>query len=176
MLTHNMICYRLVANRVLKAAGIKKTFPEKETPTVNMIESDTNQRKFERFSAKSGTIVAIRPIPELLGEMIDIGFGGLSFRYIQAETTPQESAELIILLPNRTFFLDKIPCKPVSDIPLYSENSFSSLPMRRCSIAFGPLIPSQQTQLEHFILNYTVPRYHTSSMPLNHLHLVQSRS
>jgi len=131
-----------------------------------MIEIDSNKRKFERFKAKSGSIVAIRPIPELLGEMIDIGFGGLSFRYIQSEITPQDSAELIILLPKRTFFMDKIPCRPVSDIQLYSDNSFSTLPMRRCSIAFGPLSTSQQSQLEHFILNYTLPRYNQQTLTM----------
>jgi hypothetical protein len=121
-----------------------------------MQESVTNRRQFERFTAISGAIVAIRPIPELLGEMIDIGLGGLSFRYIQSEVTPQDTAELLILLPNRSFLLDRIPCRPVSDTQLFSDNSFSSLTMRRCSIAFGHLSPNQHSRLEHFILNYTL--------------------
>ena len=124
---------------------------------IKMLGANPDKRKFDRFEAKSGTIVAIRPIPELLGELIDIGFGGLSFKYIQSEITPQESAELIILLPNRTFFLDRIPCRPVSDIQLHSDNSFSSLPMRRCSLAFGPLETFQLAQLEHFIRHHTLP-------------------
>lgn len=125
-----------------------------------MQKTETNRRQFERFTAKSGAIVAIRPIPELLGEMIDIGLGGLSFRYIQSDVTPQDTAELVILLPNRSFFLDRIPCRPVSDTQLFYDNSFSSLPMRRCSIAFGHLNPHQHSRVEHFILNYTLPHSH----------------
>lgn len=141
-----------------------------------MLGANPDKRKFDRFEAKSGTIVAIRPIPELLGELIDIGFGGLSFKYIQSEVTPQDSAELIILLPNRTFFLDKIPCRPVSDIQLYSDNSFSSLPMRRCSLAFGPLSVNQLAHLEHCILNHTLPRYQHPSVSLTHPAVLNTQS
>ena len=130
-----------------------------------MKNADLNRRKLERFPAKSGAIVALRPTPEILGEMIDIGLGGLSFRYIQADVRPQDTAELVILLPNRKFCLDRIPCRPVSDIQRFSDNSFSSLPMRRCSIAFGPLSMQQQNQLEQFILEHTLPSVRHRSTP-----------
>jgi hypothetical protein len=130
-----------------------------------MKNPDFNRRRQHRLSAKSGAIVAIRPIPELLGEMIDIGLGGLAFRYIQSDVTPQDTAELVILLPNRKFCLDRIPCRPVSDIPLFSDNSFSSLPMRRCSIAFGHLSVHQQLELERFILEHTQPFASQRSTP-----------
>lgn len=110
-----------------------------------------DQRKFARYSARQGTIVALQPNAEILGQMIDISLRGLSFRYIDTGTPDDNASELVILMPKPRFYLDRLPFRSVADFELPNEFSFSTIPVRRKCISFKPLNPTQQTKLEDFI-------------------------
>ena len=121
-------------------------------------------RKYERYSAREGAIVALKPQANILGQMIDIGMGGLSFRYIECHEPPGYSDELVILMASQHFFLDKVPFKAVSDIEIENNISFSSIKMRRCSVEFGHLNLQQAASIENFILKHTAT---TANQPFN---------
>ena len=114
--------------------------------------STFEKRRQVRYEAMDGAIVALNPKAEILGQMIDIGLGGLSFRYIESVTDPAPSTELVILLNKPRFFMDRIPYRMVTDHELPNEFIFSAVPVRRMGVEFGDLTEAQRAQLEDFIL------------------------
>ena len=84
--------------------------------------------------------------------MIDIGLGGLSFRYIDTDIDPSPSDDLLILLNKPRFYLDHLPYQLVTDNHLPNEFIFSAVTVRRMGVEFGDLTATQRTQLEDFIL------------------------
>ena len=114
--------------------------------------STLEKRKHLRYPALDGVIVALNPKAEILGQMIDIGLGGLSFRYIDTEVESPPSHELLILLNKPRFYLENIPFRTVTDHELPNEFIFSAVSVRRMGVAFGDLTTAQRTQLEDFIL------------------------
>jgi hypothetical protein len=121
-------------------------------------------RKYERYSAREGAIVALKPQSNILGQMIDIGMGGLSFRYIESQEPPGDSKELVILVASQNFFLDKVPFITVSDIEIENNISFSSIQMRRCSVEFVGLNLEQAASIQNFIMKHTAV---STTQPLN---------
>ena len=117
-------------------------------PAPSIIE----KRRHLRYPALDGVIVALNPKAEILGQMIDIGLGGLSFRYIDTEVAAPPSDELLILLNKPRFYLENLPFRTVTDFELPNEFIFSTVSIRRMGIAFGDLTSKQRTQLEDFIL------------------------
>ncbi|MBW2409181.1 MAG: PilZ domain-containing protein [Deltaproteobacteria bacterium] len=113
------------------------------------------QRRYDRYAAQEGAIVALRPQSYIVGQMIDIGMGGLSFGYIEVAKSPECPSELIILVTNLSFCLDRISFKTVSDIKLENDISFSSIQMRRRSVEFVNLSYRQAALIQEFILDHT---------------------
>ena len=91
-----------------------------------------------------------------LGQIIDISPQGLSFRYTVTGTQANEAFELDIFLAGDGFYLEKIPFKTVSDRKLPKKVYNGHLPMRRCGVQFGQLMPIQMAQLKHFIQTHTI--------------------
>lgn len=59
------------------------------------------RRKHKRFHVQDGAFAVLRPhYAELLGQIIDISRGGVSFRYIASEELSNGSFKLDILLGN----------------------------------------------------------------------------
>ena len=114
--------------------------------------SSHEKRQHMRYPALDGAIVALNPKAEILGQIIDIGLGGLSFRYIDTEVETPPSQELLILLNKPRFFLENLPYRTVTDTELPNEFIFSAVSVRRMGVEFGNLTASQRTQLEDFIL------------------------
>ena len=114
--------------------------------------SSHEKRQHMRYPALDGAIVALNPKAEILGQIIDIGLGGLSFRYIDTEVESPPSEELLILQNKPRFFLENIPYRTVTDKELPNEFIFSAVSVRRMGVEFGNLTDTQRTQLEDFIL------------------------
>jgi len=112
------------------------------------------RRKHKRFRAPRDAYVAVRPAYLKLGRVIDIGPGGLTFRYIAEEHPPDLSSQLDIFLASQDFYLDKVPFETISDFQA-DAIPFSSVSMRECSVQFGDLTSEQKSQLEFFIQNHT---------------------
>ena len=110
------------------------------------------KRLLMRYPAIDGIVVAVRPHKEILGYMIDISLGGLSFRYIEAALDKPSSNELTILVSSPRFCLDRIPYQTVADFEIPAEFSFSSIRIRRRCVEFGPLNGEQHRAIEDLIL------------------------
>jgi hypothetical protein len=89
-----------------------------------------------------------------MGDIIDIGSGGLSFRYTAEKEQSIRSSELDILLTDGSFYLNKVPLKTVSDVELEGDPT-SGLSTRRCCVQFGDLTNDQKSDLRYFIRSYT---------------------
>ncbi|MBU0484658.1 MAG: PilZ domain-containing protein [Proteobacteria bacterium] len=106
------------------------------------------RRKYKRYQVKNGayTVNSTKP-----GLIIDIGMGGLAFRYIDRKDWPEESFELDIVFDDKGFRLAAIPYTVVSDS--ITDNDFSSenMVVKRRSVQFGNLSSDQVSKLQKFI-------------------------
>jgi len=116
------------------------------------------QRQFARFQVPGLSAYAVVrgnwPRPPVMGDIIDIGSGGLSFRYTGEKKQSIQSSELDILLTDGSFYLNKVPLKKVSEVEIDADPSFGIL-TRRCCVQFGDLTDDQESDLRYFIRSYT---------------------
>jgi hypothetical protein len=117
------------------------------------------RRKHNRYQVQDGAFAAlISGSNAKLGLISDICQEGLAFRYVVDDSDQVGCAEgtctLDILFDAEGYFLESLPCTTVWERPLRSENSFSHLAVKKCSVHFGPLTPEQLSQLTYFIDNY----------------------
>lgn len=118
---------------------------------MNTRSEPDERRKQKRFQVGNGAFAVARPKLTKLGQIIDIGLGGLAFRYVVTGTWANGAFEVDIFLVNDGFYLEKVPIQLISDIRLPKTISKRSLPMRRCGVQFGKLTENQVVQLEYFI-------------------------
>lgn len=121
---------------------------------MNLSERGEQRRRYKRFVVQGGTIGVIRERYPKMGQLMDIGLGGLSFRYFNggtdADAFPRRS-ELSIRFDRSGFHMENIPFRTVGDYevkPVFLE-------MRQRCIAFGDLAPHQLVDLEYFVNNLT---------------------
>ena len=123
------------------------------------MEVRVERRKHKRFQVYVPGHAYDRLSSATLGQIIDIGNGGLSFRYIASKKLPYTSLELDIVLPNRVSYLKKLPSRIMSDSAIDGETSISSragTTTRRCGVQFGDLTDDQRVDLNYFIHAYTI--------------------
>jgi hypothetical protein len=119
----------------------------------------TERRKHKRFQVRNGAFAVLRApswphSTQKLGQITDIGMGGLAFSYISSEGLPNGSVQLSIFLAKDRFHLRTIPFETIWDAET-NEVPFSSITMRRRGVQFGELTPNQISQLKCLIQNYT---------------------
>lgn len=114
------------------------------------------RRENRRFQVPKDAFVALRPHYLKLGQIVDVGMGGLAFRYLAGEGLVNSSDELDIFLAGRSFYLYQIPFKTVSDLKIEEAPPLGSMKMKRTGIQFGEMTAHQRDQLEYFIHNYAV--------------------
>ncbi len=90
----------------------------------------------------------------VLGQIIDISRGGLSFRYMDNGMIEEEEDLLTILSTDQQFYLVNIPFQTVSDFALVNVPTFSSIIMRRRCVRFRDLDEDQIRRLGEFIHKY----------------------
>ena len=118
-----------------------------------------DRRKHSRYKVRDGAFAAlISGSNAKLGLISDICQDGLAFRYVVDDSDQLGCAEgnctMDILFDAEGYFLESLPCTTVWEMPLRSEDSFSHLAIKKCSVHFGPLTPEQLSQLTYFIDNY----------------------
>ena len=114
-----------------------------------------DRRKYKRFHVQNGAHAVLGTrYAELLGQIIDISRGGVSFRYVAGEKPSSRSFALDISLAN--FHLGKVPFKDISDCEIANEFLLGSIPIRRRGVQFGELTPGQKRLLEYFVENHTI--------------------
>ena len=137
------------------------------------MKKSISRRFHERFKVKDGAFAVIYPNSSKLAQILDISMAGFSFRYSDSQYIDNDRDGHALLyrnhqLPLKNFstfdiflvdsgiYLDRIPCKIVSNFELDELDSPNSIPMRRCCIQFDELGTEQVSDLEYFIKNCTL--------------------
>ena len=95
----------------------------------------------------------------VMGDIVDIGMGGLSFRYVARGKPRYKPSHLDILLTDGSFHLERIPLEThLWDFEMDNETSVR-FPTRRCGVKFGDLTDDQKSGLRYFI------QFHTTADP-----------
>ena len=113
----------------------------------------TERRKFRRLLPRDLTFAVFRPHFSNLGKVKDISIGGLALEYVLKETQNAGSSEIDIFLTDDFFYLRRIPSKTIYDREIDEESR--SVKTMRCGLQFGDLTPTQKSQIEYFLQNYT---------------------
>lgn len=122
------------------------------------------RRERKRFSAHGGAFAILRPHFYKRGQIVDLGTGGLAFRYTTSIEQPYEPFEsdmsLDIFSPDYhtsrakiSFSLTGMPIKIISDFEV-ARISFGSIAQRRCGVQFEELTYAQKCNIEYFIQKY----------------------
>ena len=115
----------------------------------------TERRLHLRFRAHERALVAITGDDfGLPYHLIDIGEGGMAFRYLDNSPLFLTDSQMDIYL-DEDLQVGRLPVTIVVD----RELADGVIPKRRCGVRFGKLTPAQQIQLQAFI------RSHTKSVP-----------
>lgn len=110
-------------------------------------------RRCRRFPVKDGVIA----LDSVYGEIIDMSFGGLSFRYTAYDDMTTEPAEFGIIFGGEELFFDNLPLTNVSDIVIDHEGDGDG-EVRRRGMAFGELVPEQVVILARFIRQFSLEK------------------
>ena len=121
------------------------------TPEKKFVE----RRQLRRYKVKQGAFAAMMPVSNKLGQIVDLGKGGLAFFYIQIDNGNNEGAELDIFVSNKEFYLPKLPVKKVSDVLVPNKIPNNPIVIRRHGVQFKELTPEQNARLDAFIQHYT---------------------
>jgi hypothetical protein len=113
-----------------------------------------DRRRHERFRLKGKALAYYRTHSPKIGEIMDIGSGGLAFSYMGSSELPNSTFELEIMFPDRTDYLDALPCKAVSDLVVDGGTGQCAAGTRRCGVRFGDLTKDQKSKLASLIENY----------------------
>ena len=133
------------------------------------------KRKQNRYLVKAGAFAVIRSAsPDLnrikargsgkidsaetlrIGQIINIGVGGLALRYMDNKEKETGSLLLDILFAQDRFYLKNISFEIVNEFIERNEISFSSIIMKQQCVKFKELNFYQTAKLNFFIKNHTL--------------------
>ena len=117
------------------------------------MDKQWESRRCRRFPVKDGVIA----LDSVYGEIIDMSFGGLSFRYTAYDDMTTEPAEFGIIFGGEELFFDNIPLTNVSDIVIDQEGDGAG-EVRRRGMEFGNLVPEQVVTLARFIRQFSLEK------------------
>ena len=113
------------------------------------------RKKLLSLPVTKDTFVALRPHYCKIGQVKNISTEGLTFIYIADGKPPSQSFELDLFLIDRSFHLQQVPFKTISDVKS-DRIPFSSIRMRECTVQFENLTLQQKDELEYFIHNHSM--------------------
>lgn len=116
-------------------------------------ENLADRRRHERFRIKGKALAYYRTHSPKIGEIIDIGCGGLAFSYIGSAEPSNSSFDLDVMFPDRTDYLDRLPCSAVSDCQMDTDTC-GCAGSRRCGVQFGDLDERQKAKITSLIDSY----------------------
>ena len=122
---------------------------------MNEVSEKKERRTSERLQVHKGIFAFLGGGQTVLGEVINIGKGGLCVRYAGNNERTSAKSRLQVLTAEGDFTSDKFPIKTVWDSTIPLRFSFATLPIRRCGIRFGDLTPGQRADLNQLIGKHT---------------------
>jgi c-di-GMP-binding flagellar brake protein YcgR len=130
-----------------------------QTPVQTPVKDDpwernlTDRRRHERFRINGRAFVYYENRGPKIAEITDISTGGIAFSYVGIDESINQELSLEVILPDSTRFMDKLPCKTVSDCQMDLDQD-EGLGKRRCSVRFSDLTQDQQAKIASFIDDY----------------------
>jgi len=119
------------------------------------MEKQRESRRCRRFPVKDAVIA----LDSVYGEIIDVSFGGLSFRYTAYDDMTTEPAEFGIIFGGEELFFDNLPLTNICDIVMDEGAGGEAGEVRRRGMAFGDLGPEQVKTLARFIRQFSLDSY-----------------
>ena len=122
------------------------------------------RRKHERFKVKNGAIAIIRlsnilSTAQKYSQIINIGRGGLTFRYIDRKDESNEPLNLDLLFIQDSIcsaYLKYVSLKPVWGSHIDSKTSFNQVKIKQQGVEFGKMMCQQESQLDRFLKKCTI--------------------
>jgi len=115
-----------------------------------------DKRNCPRYRVKDVIFTRLRSeYEEGLGEVMDIGRGGVAVRYFVKPDIIEDYSMMDLFLSGDNFMINTIPIKKVSDTELPNKTPFSAIVMRRYGLKFEELTTTQSSKLGYYI------KYHT---------------
>lgn len=115
-----------------------------------------NRRKEARFSVSDSVYVVINTEPQTLGQMVEISTSGLAFTFVDLNEASKRLSEqatlrMDLFAGGKGFFIKDLACRLVSKIENVSDQSLSSLTIKRVGVEFEHLTLPQQVQVNHLV-------------------------
>lgn len=104
------------------------------------------RRRHRRFKVHGPAIAYYRTSSPKVAEVIDISAGGVALSHVGGPEAPDSRFQLEIVFPDRTDYVDNIPCVAVADCRMDPGSR-----TRRCGASFGQLTGRQQAKIRAFI-------------------------
>lgn len=116
---------------------------------------DSERRSNPRFKVKDGAYAALSPDSTIMGQIVDIGRGGLCFRYIVQNDHVSDVDATHIFVGDNGFYLEKMPYTLIEDNLIDEGSLFTSIMMRQRRVHFSELTQNQLAQLDYYLQNRT---------------------
>jgi hypothetical protein len=114
-------------------------------------EENDDRRRHERLEVDGATFVVLRPDNTRVGQVMDIGLGGLAFRYMTGGEPWTGAAVLDLFVVGHDFYLDDVAFHTIWDFATGQVAPWASGTMRRRGVQFQDLTLPQESQLVHFM-------------------------
>ncbi|MFO7559544.1 MAG: hypothetical protein R6X10_11995 [Desulfobacterales bacterium] len=115
-------------------------------------------RRHQRHNVTDGTLVVLEPYFDLIGKIVDISHGGLSFHYKGKKEIMSDACEVSFMFDNTTDNLKYGPFKfsthIISDAKIAYENPNNSNGVQCCRMEFQDLSYYQKLWVEACIRNH----------------------
>lgn len=119
------------------------------------------RRHFQRFRPKDGTMAVSQHV---LGPILNISMGGLSFQYIETIPDQEIPDTLGVFLGSDDILIEKIATRLISDTIRQTTPSFLKSSTRQRSLQFINLTDKQRTLLQDFIGHKTISSHHSPAL------------
>ena len=134
---------------------VHKRFSAKEK-TFAMLRSDRcSLDQIKRMSMGEIACAVYNSKPAIMGQIVDMSQGGLSFDCIDKACPGGDSLKLDILSANDKFYIGRIKFKPVHELKSSNDPALSPIRMKKHGVQFVDLSFKQLSRLEKFLRKHT---------------------
>ena len=105
------------------------------------------RRAYRRFYIEG---LALNSDASVCAHLIDIGMGGMAFRYVADENAWSTNQEEQGTISGQDFYIENIPLITVAESELFN----GIYTIRRHGVKFGTLTPEQRTKIEKLIMDH----------------------
>jgi DNA-binding NarL/FixJ family response regulator len=118
---------------------------------------NNDRRKFTRYRPKDPVFIKMKSENEdQLGQLLDIGEGGLSVCCTDSGEPGCKFMDLGIFTMNDEFCMRNIQCRAVCSFTFNPPGANELTDLRRTGLQFLDPEPGQKADLDHFLMNYTI--------------------